>query len=706
MADTQSALQLDEQNPWPGLAAYDEASARFFHGRDADITELLRLVKLSPFVAVYGKSGLGKSSMLQAGFFPRLRAERFLPVYLRLDFSERAAQPALKQAQERLRQEIEAAGADAAPADEGEGLWAYLQRREWPIWTADNFPLTPVLVFDQFEEVFSRGGSPEHVRAELELMADLVGDRLPAPLAEDREAVRRLNLQSQQYRVVLSFRSDFLAEVEAWEKLANLPRRESLHLTALSRERAVQAIELAGAAVIEPGVAERIVDFLLNREGGRAQGRATEVEPVLMSLCCTQLNSRRQRPAKIDAALLATVGEGILKGFYDEALHGMPPRVATFIEEHLIQGDRFRNPYALDGALESGALTQDELNALTLRRLLRVDPQGEVPRIELIHDRLVPVVREARDLRRAAEAQQRERERAEQLAREQREEAERQAQAQFDRERLALAERERVRVARSRNVLAGLVVLLAVALGGLFLALRKASDAEQEARSARDRAEQLADANAKARDDLQVSLQQAQDDLAQVKQAAVEGLKSVAEASGTVPSPSATRDVITAVIKAESNLRERKDLSIAAPAAAAPTAPVPAPVQAAAPSPSGAAPPASARTVAWRLSSGGCLKGDVTVTGEASFWIEPAGDSVIVRGRFEGKGNDGFTAVITDTGAKVPRVAQGSYEADTAGRWSNGRGREFQSAGRVRVYVADGVVQRASQLSFRTICPY
>ena len=50
-----------------------------------------------------------------------------------------------------------------------------------------------------------------------------------------------------------------------------------------------------------------------------------------------------------------------------------------------------------------------QLKALTDRHLLRVDPQGEVPRIELIHDRLVTVVREARDVRLAREQAERDR---------------------------------------------------------------------------------------------------------------------------------------------------------------------------------------------------------------------------------------------------------------------------------------------------------
>ena len=39
---------------------------------------------------LYGQSGLGKSSLLRAGLFPRLRDEGLLPVYIRLDFRNRA----------------------------------------------------------------------------------------------------------------------------------------------------------------------------------------------------------------------------------------------------------------------------------------------------------------------------------------------------------------------------------------------------------------------------------------------------------------------------------------------------------------------------------------------------------------------------------------------------------------------------------------
>ena len=109
------------KTPGRGWHAYDEASRRFFYGRERDSAELLRLIRLSPLVALYGKSGLGKSSMLQAGVFPQLRLQHFLPVHLRLDYSEDSRQTPLEQAAARLREEIDAHGHDGAAPDSGRG---------------------------------------------------------------------------------------------------------------------------------------------------------------------------------------------------------------------------------------------------------------------------------------------------------------------------------------------------------------------------------------------------------------------------------------------------------------------------------------------------------------------------------------------------------------------------------------------------------
>ncbi len=80
-------VAIDEQNPWPGLGSFDEGAERFFNGRENESAELRRLVLNAPLTVLFGASGLGKTSLVQAGLFPLLRKEHYLPVYVRLDLS-------------------------------------------------------------------------------------------------------------------------------------------------------------------------------------------------------------------------------------------------------------------------------------------------------------------------------------------------------------------------------------------------------------------------------------------------------------------------------------------------------------------------------------------------------------------------------------------------------------------------------------------
>ena len=74
------APTLDRDNPWPGLGSYDESARLYFNGRGEEITELARRVLDEPLTVLFGRSGLGKSSLLRAGLFPLLREKGFVPI--------------------------------------------------------------------------------------------------------------------------------------------------------------------------------------------------------------------------------------------------------------------------------------------------------------------------------------------------------------------------------------------------------------------------------------------------------------------------------------------------------------------------------------------------------------------------------------------------------------------------------------------------
>ncbi|MBV8770969.1 MAG: ATP-binding protein [Deltaproteobacteria bacterium] len=157
MSESISGHELDRQNPWPGLDSYSEAAQEYFYGRAAEIDELSRRVKGQNLTVLFGESGLGKTSLLQAGLFPKIRREAFLPVYVRLRFSA-SEQPLGTQVKEQLSGAIRAARLEnTEPLENQASVWHWLHLRESELCDDFGRAVAPIFVFDQFEEIFTLG---------------------------------------------------------------------------------------------------------------------------------------------------------------------------------------------------------------------------------------------------------------------------------------------------------------------------------------------------------------------------------------------------------------------------------------------------------------------------------------------------------------------------------------------------------------------
>jgi len=71
---------VDAGQRWLGLRSCTEELQSYLFGRDSESDEVFRRVGRKRLTVLFGQSGLGKTSLLRAGLFPRLRSAGYLPV--------------------------------------------------------------------------------------------------------------------------------------------------------------------------------------------------------------------------------------------------------------------------------------------------------------------------------------------------------------------------------------------------------------------------------------------------------------------------------------------------------------------------------------------------------------------------------------------------------------------------------------------------
>ncbi|MBI5691393.1 MAG: hypothetical protein HZC55_15010 [Verrucomicrobia bacterium] len=474
---------IDAQHPWLGLASFTEDTRAYFHGRDDEVGELGRRVQRKLLTILFGQSGLGKTSILRAGLVPRLRPEGYCPVYVRLDYGRESPPPA-EQIKLAIYRATEAAGhwTRAGIATAGESLWEFLHHRDDVLRDAEGRTLVPLLIFDQFEEIFTLAQGDDHGRQRaaefIEELADLVENRAPraleARLEADEAGLEKYDFSRSDYRILIALREDYLAHLEGLRARMPSVTQNRMRLARMTGAQALAAVTGPGGSLVNDEVAAAIVRFV----AGGAEVERAEVEPSLLSLVCRELNNTRlaQGEATISTALLAGSRDTILSEFYERTLADQPAGVRAFLEDELLTDSGYRESIAEErvrkGLAAAGA-AENTLALLIDRRLLRVEERLDVRRVELTHDVLCGVVKASRTLRHEREAL---------------EQAGRELEAQRERE---AATRRSLNRARLAAAVAG-VLMLGAAGSAVFgwVNLRRAAAAEIRASRERDRAQQ------------------------------------------------------------------------------------------------------------------------------------------------------------------------------------------------------------------------
>ncbi|MCM1111171.1 MAG: ATP-binding protein [Clostridium sp.] len=385
-------------NPWAGLASYEDPfqknSSLKFYGRDNEIYDVTKLISRNIIVTLYGRSGIGKTSLLNAGVFPELRIENFVPINIRLGILDKSTTPISFQA--KIISSIENQIANIVNIDILEPqndhnavdfLWNYFARHRF--YNTDGEELTPVLVFDQFEELLNSYSDETVV---LLRQLDFINDK---DNIIDGCFINGVNYSyKRNYRFVLSIREDDLYKLE--DRLDNcfLPslKKSRYRLKGLSINGAKEVIlipcqnEKLFDKESENSIADKIITICSDRNNN--------VNTIMLSLLCYELyNDYIFHNKAIRIEDLDDYKNIILK-YYIKQITQIPEKQRKYLENNLVDGQG-RRKFIYLSDLKANAPKAEIFTKDSSVRLLTVNND----RVELIHDQLAAIIQSLKDQR-------------------------------------------------------------------------------------------------------------------------------------------------------------------------------------------------------------------------------------------------------------------------------------------------------------------
>lgn len=448
------------KNPWKGLDSYQESEK--LYGRDEEVEVLMSRIEYNVQTVVYGHSGIGKSSLIKAGIFPKARQAGMMPVSIRLVHTTDKSQPSepyMEQIRKAVDDELQRMGGgcqELVPRVPGhdETLWEYLHRHRFT--DAAQAPLRLLLVFDQFEEIFTLEKDHRRVEQFFAQLADVLNGVMPDYLstaqptttAAATDSVARGNIfagiknrahggksgyaQQDDFRLVFSLREDYLSYLERNTAYIPSMKLNRYCLQTINEEQAASIIMEPVPGLVSKEVAQLIIEKVTGETDFHLDGRPSIfVDAAILSLYLSSLYNRMPEGATaITADMVNTFGDNIIQDFYLETIEDISPRTIEYLEDNLLNSEGRRENVSVYNAKHLGGVTDDELSLLCeQRRLLRRFYYGGDMRLEFIHDILCPVVKDRRDIRQMLRLQERELKRIHQEEQEKRRQLEQKAQA-------------------------------------------------------------------------------------------------------------------------------------------------------------------------------------------------------------------------------------------------------------------------------------
>lgn len=415
---------------YPGPQSFTEEDEGLFFGRKRETKALYDLIMVQPLVVLFAKSGMGKTSLLQAGIVPRLRFTEYDPVIIRLNDVQA---PPEHQALRKIAPVAPIVGVTPSHPD---------NKPEATLWTEiirynREHNGTPLLIFDQFEEIFTLY-SDEQRATFVRQLADVINGNLPESIRQriregmadgtlDTNAVAELE-RTPKVKIVLSIRSDLLHYLHLLSPEIPSILRNRFELLGLRPEQAKEAIINPAAQAREAGeyaspafnytadAVSQILSYLSRRQQSLLTGnrQEPEIESFQLQLLCEYIERKvisgasvGDSSSHIDTITPAFYGgepgiEQILSQFYTNTLNAIPDarqrdKARRLLEDHLVKSER-RVSVDETTIVQTHGVSTQSLDFLVNKRLLRQDVRETGEYFEISHDTLLtPILKSKLD---------------------------------------------------------------------------------------------------------------------------------------------------------------------------------------------------------------------------------------------------------------------------------------------------------------------
>src|SRR5574344_1726566 len=338
-------LQI-ENNPWLGLASYEYKDASRFFGRESELKELKTDICNNPFTTIYGISGAGKTSFINAGMMPLLEKENYFPVRIRLEHESSVGYNTqiIKTVTDSVVKnggEIESFSLlNEKDISEEERLWYFLFTSK--IWSKTNHQIIPVIFIDQFEEIFTKNDDDDTIIQFFKSIDALQYNTPPTNIARilDKEE-KYINFNDvDQFRMVFIMKEDFLARLE--DASYNIPALIN-NRRGIKRMNGHQALEVILNPM--PNIVSRDIAIKIL---GKVTGKVIKdnddfmnrlsVDTSILSLFCSELylqavNSKSER---LTVELVNQFGDDIISSFYNNTMKLVSLKTMEYLESHLL----------------------------------------------------------------------------------------------------------------------------------------------------------------------------------------------------------------------------------------------------------------------------------------------------------------------------------------------------------------------------------